>query len=687
MLQTILSYLTFDFYLTAGFFLIGAFLWRLGFLAATEFPSKIGLLALLVYALTLIGLAKSGGIGTVSALLLNTMFLVAALRYARLTYILSFAGAGLYFYAVGHDSTSALAAVLAGLGALLTLAYAAIYYSHMRKIELPRERARREPLEPGAESSKDDDIARVPVRTTRYTFADIVGMTETKTKLLQAGQEAIQGSTKGEPPRNGILLSGEPGNGKTFFAEALAGELKLPFLKLTNAEVASRWINQTTEGVKKAFEDARRQAPCMLFIDEVDSFLESREGSGSSGENNRTANALLTLINDLRGSGVLLVAATNFLDRLDQAGVREGRFDFKIEIPPPDEEARRALLHRAITSAHKQDLSAPRASLIPAMPGRRSAPPSTRTPCITELSGVERAAKRWEGFSVARIGAVGKEALDTAMREGRSQIDFDDLMLAMRTLQGTLGDRIPEDTPGIDGVYMPAASGHRLASVALRMNDIERVENLGGSLPSGVLFYGPPGTGKTFAARALAKETGWAFIAVNGQELQSDRDAVKKLIKRARDIRPVIVFIDEADDVLADRSTNAWNKSITNDLLTAMDGAKGKVPDIVWVAATNMPDALDSAVVRGGRFTEKIYFGLPDEATLATYITSWRMKSRSSFDATLTPIALAGLIGQASIANVQAILQTAVNHMIGHGHDLVRAEHVIAARDEVLAGN
>lgn len=682
MLQTMLSFLTFDFYLTLGFLLIGSLLWRPGFLAATEFPSKISLLVLLVYAITLIGVAKNGGVGIMAALLVNTMLLVAALRYARLTYILSFAGAGLYFYAMGHDSTSALAAGIAGPSALLSLAYAAVYYSHMRKIE-PRERARREPREPG----KDDDVASIPVRAPRYTFADIVGMTETKTKLLQAGQEAIRGSAKGEPPRNGILLSGEPGNGKTFFSEALAGELRLPFMKLTNAEVASRWINQTTEGVKKAFEDARRQAPCMLFIDEVDSFLESREGSGSSGENNRTANALLTLINDLRGSGVLLVAATNFLDRLDQAGVREGRFDFKIEIPPPDEEARRALLHRAITSAHKQDLPAPRASLIPAMPGRRSAPPSTKTPYITELSGVERAAKRWEGFSVARIGAVGKEALDTAMREGRSQIGFDDLMLAMRTLQGTLGDKIPEDTPGIDGVYMPAASGHRFASVALRMNDIERVENLGGSLPSGVLFYGPPGTGKTLGARALAKATGWAFIAVNGQELQSDRDAVKKLIKRARDIRPVIVFIDEADDVLADRSTNAWNKSVTNDLLTAMDGAKGKVPDIVWVAATNMPDALDSAVVRGGRFTEKIYFGLPDEATLAMYITSWRKKSRSSFDDALTPVVLAGLIGQVSIANVQAILQTAVNHMIGHGHDLVRAEHVIAARDEVLAGN
>lgn len=687
MIQTLLSYLTLEFYVAAGGLLLGLyFLWR-GFHLVTQFETLGSVFALLAYALILVASATRGdSAGVIVALMFNTGLLVAALRHARLTYLLALAGAAMYFRAMGDDGTPAFASGIAGAGALLSLAYAGLYYFHMRKMKDRRERAPSAPLVP-AEPGMGNDVASIPARSTRYTYADIVGMADTKAKLLQAGQEAIRGSGKGEPPRNGILLSGEPGNGKTFFAEALAGELQLPFLKLTYAETASRWINQTTEGVKKAFEDARRMAPCMLFIDEVDSFLENREGNSSGGETNRTANALLTLINDLRGSGVLLVAATNFRDRLDQAGIREGRFDFKIEIPPPDEEARCALLRKAITGQYREDAPTARTGLIQAHAAQRFKPPRAKTPSITELSGVERAAKRWEGFSGARITAVGKEAVDVALREGRSRVGFDDLMLAMRTLQGTLGDRIPEDTPGISGVYMPEDSGHRLASVALRMSDIERIENLGGSLPSGVLFYGPPGTGKTFAARALAKETGWAFIAVNGQELLSDRDAVKKLIKRARDIRPVIVFIDEADDVLADRSTNAWNKVVTNDLLTAMDGAKGKVPDIVWVAATNMPDALDTAVVRGGRFTEKIFFGLPDETTLATYITSWREKSRSAFDANLTPGVLAGLIGQASIANVQAILQTAVNHMIGHGHELVQAEHVIAARDEVLAGN
>lgn len=612
-------------------------------------------------------------------LALNGLTLALSLRRPRLFGTALAVNAAYYFVAMNTQDFPETAAMV---GALLSVSAGALYWRATRHLD-QRERARR-PAPSPTTSGGTDDIASVPLRTTRYTLADIVGMSETKTKLLTAGQDAIR-PARGEPPRNGILLFGEPGNGKTFFAEALAGELGLPFLKLTNSDVASRWINQTTEGVKKAFDDARRAAPCMLFIDEVDSFLGNRETSGGSdSEVSRTANSLLTLINDLRGTGVLLVAATNFLERLDQAGVREGRFDFKIEIPPPDEEARRALLQKALRGASKPVVPAARSGYFMAHAGQREK--AQATPAVADISGAERAAKRWEGFSVARITAIGKEAVDAARREGRERIDFDDLMRALRALQGTLGDRIPEDTPDLSGVYLTEGPRRKMSSVALRMKEIELVEERGGSLPSGVLFYGPPGTGKTFAARALAKETGWAFIATNGQELLADRDAVKKLIKRAREIRPVIVFIDEADDVLADRSTNAWNKTVTNDLLTAIDGAKGRVPDIVWIAATNLPDALDTAVVRGGRFTEKILFDLPDEATLTTYIARWREKSRSAFDDALTPAALAHAIGQVSIANVQAILQTAVNHMIGYGDAVVRMDHVIAARDEVLGG-
>ncbi len=676
-------------YLTPSFFITGTLIvffvgiaWRLfdsGSIENTRFLAIYAVVMLIGLVQVMDPRSTPEPISFTMLLVMNAVLLALSLRRPRFFGVNLVIATVYYFAAMGVPGFPPIAATA---GIVLSLACGALYWRGIKQLD--RRGRHRRPVPPPSARGDDDDVASVPVRATRYTLADIVGMSETKTKLLKAGQDAIR-PIRGEPPRNGILLFGEPGNGKTFFAEALAGELGLPFLKLTNSDVASRWINQTTEGVKKAFDDARRAAPCMLFIDEVDSFLGNRETTGGSdSEVSRTANSLLTLINDLRGTGVLLVAATNFLDRLDQAGIREGRFDFKIEIPPPDEEARRALLQKALGNTSEPVAEASRWGRILAPAGQPER--SQAAPTVADVSGAERAAKRWEGFSVARITAIGKEAVDAARREGRERIDFDDLMRALRALQGTLGDRIPEDTPDLSGVYLTEGPRRKMSSVALRMKEIELVEERGGSLPSGVLFYGPPGTGKTFAARALAKETGWAFIATNGQELLADRDAVKKLIKRAREIRPVIVFIDEADDVLADRSTNAWNKAVTNDLLTAIDGAKGRVPDIVWIAATNLPDALDTAVVRGGRFTEKILFDLPDEATLTTYIARWREKSRSAFDDALTPAALAHAIGQVSIANVQAILQTAVNHMIGYGDAVVRMDHVIAARDEVLGG-
>jgi len=516
-----------------------------------------------------------------------------------------------------------------------------------RKAELP----------PLSVQEEDSDLPGFPAVRPRHDFSHIVGMDETKRRLLDAGRKAVA-PHEGEPPRNGILLSGEPGNGKTFFAEALAGELKLPFIKLTFAQTASRYVNQTTESVRQAFEDAIRQAPCVLFIDEVDSFLADREASISSGqETSRTANTLLTLINDLRGRGVLLIAATNFADKLDAAGVREGRFDFKIEVPPPDFPARQAILTRVLGKE-----------------GRN-------TPVEPDV--VDRAARRWEGFSVARITAIAKEATEHARQAQATVIGFDDLMAALRRLQGTLGDRLPEDTPDLSGVFLPEESSRKLAGIAYRMREIEEVESLGGTLPTGLLFYGPPGTGKTLGVRALAKETGWAFISTNGQALLSDKDELKSIVKRARDIRPVIVFIDEADDVLADRGTSPWTKSVTNDLLTAMDGAKGKVSDIVWVAATNHPDALDAATVRGGRFQEKILFDLPDEPTLTRYIEAWMRASKAKFAEDLTPGRVTALLYPTSIANARAILQSAINHMIGAGERTVLAAHIESAQEEI----
>ena len=476
----------------------------------------------------------------------------------------------------------------------------------------------------------------------RYRFADVVGMREVKERLLEAGKEVVASRKNGGQARNGVLLSGKPGNGKTFMAEALAGELQLRFIAVSFGDVASKYINNTTEHVVKVFRDAARQAPCVLFIDEIDSLISERNSASTYEESAKTTNAILTELVNIRRTGVFVIGATNFIDRLDPAAVREGRFDFKIEIPAPDSEARRHLITR-----------------------------KCKVPISDET--VETAVRRWEGFSVSRISAVLDEASRLGAKDGL--MSFEVLQKALRTVQGRKGT-IPEDTPTIDQLTMAPENKQRLVSLARRMDKIQEIEAMGGSVPRGVLFYGPPGTGKTLTARALAKSAGWAFISVSGLDLIADPKRITAIVDEASDLRPCIVFIDEADDVFKDRRYSN-TATVTNKLLAAMDGANGKVPDILYIAATNHPDEMDAAALRGGRFTEKIEFGLPDTGTVLEFLRKWKGETKAKLAPSFSLEKAAQLLVGHSIANIKEILQMAINNAISRidpGADVATVE-------------
>lgn len=477
-------------------------------------------------------------------------------------------------------------------------------------------------------------------------------MTELKVKLTKAGQDIL-----GNPSaRNGILLTGEPGNGKTSMAEALAGELKLPIIDVAIGNFQSMWIGETTQKVMKVFDDAERQAPCVLFIDEIEAVLIDRSKGSTSGheESPKLVAAMLKRLEDIRRKQVVVVAATNFFDKLDPASIREGRFDYKIEVMPPDFVARKHLLEAGLKSVT----------------------------ALVDITGLERAAQRWEGFSVSRIRAITAEVMEQLKSKKIDAVGFNELAQALRSLNATQGDRIPENALSIDELILETDMRTRLVKLANRMINIDEIEAMGGSVPAGVLFHGPAGTGKTIAAMALAKASKWAFLKTSGHDLLHTPHKIDDLMRMAKDIRPCIIFIDEADDVLADRRTSIISKDVTNKLLTIMDGAGGKTKDILFIAATNAPDLIDEAMLRGGRFTEKVAFDVPGDVALHAYVSKWMTNTKAPLADDFKADRVTALLSGQSLANVGEILQSAVNEAISTGetkHFKVNIDHLQAA--------
>lgn len=524
------------------------------------------------------------------------------------------------------------------------------------------------PVATSSDAMTDDeenapDSFSYPAEQAEHSLNDLAGMEDIKAKLLATAKEARQMAGEGNKggglranSRNGILLYGEPGNGKTVFAEGLAGSLKLPIIKMSFGNVASKWLYSTTENVVTLFREARAQAPCVLFMDEVDSVIASRDfASTTSEEGPKTTNQMLTELVATRGTGVIIMMATNFFDRLDTAAIREGRVDFKIQLPPPDAAARRAIITHTLTRAGNAVACQPAA--------------------------LEQAVKRWEGFSAARIRSVVDQAVRHAEKSKKKQIVYTDLQQALRVMQGAHGERISESTPTLDQMHMPEQQRAALTGIAKRMIAIEEIERIGGTVPTGVLLAGPPGTGKTFAVRVLAKTTHWPLLTSTGADLMADSKNIDQLISKARNARPCIVFIDEADDVFSDRRSGSnYSAAITNKLLTAIDGVGGKLHDILWVAAVNAPETMDSAALRGGRFTEKVWFENPDANTAERIIEQWLTKSKAKFARNLTAAHMADMLDGESPANIQAILQQAVNTMIGRAIE-GKGEQIVQLRD------
>lgn len=461
----------------------------------------------------------------------------------------------------------------------------------------------------------------------------------------------------------GVLLFGPPGTGKTLLAKAVASESGVHFMELKASEIISGIPGATEKMMSKIFDEAKDNAPTILFIDELDSIAFKRQDRGTNEFLNTPVSELLKNLDGLNVRGkVIVIAATNRPNSLDPALRRPGRFDREIEIGVPDKKGRLEIL-----KIH------------------------TRNMPLAEGINLKDFAKITHGFVGADLESFAKEAAMIVLRrvlpdlkienieEGEeipteileklmiTQKDFTDALKvvrpsAMREVLVETSDVSWKDIGGLKQVKQKLKE-----AVEWPLKNRSMFTRMGIRPPKGILLYGPPGTGKTLLARAVAKESEANFILVNGSSLQQEgivgkeTEQLRKVFKRARQTSPSIIFFDEIDSFAKRRgmSNSAFsdsNESLVNQLLIEMDGLES-LNDVVVIAATNRPDIIDTALLRPGRFDNVILTGIPDfEARKELFkIYTMNMPTEDNLDLKILADTTEGYVG----ADIEAVCREA----------------------------
>jgi len=427
------------------------------------------------------------------------------------------------------------------------------------------------------------------------TFEDVGGMEELKQEVRETVGLMLEHPDDADRygiEWNGILLHGPPGVGKTFFARAIAGEYGLNLMHVSTGDLIGGIVGQSAQNIDKAFQTALQHLPCLLFFDEFDSVAQRRDGTPDQ-ESRRTVNQLLTSLEAHRDERELLVmAATNSIEHLDPAVIRPGRFDRHIRIDLPDADARRAIFEAELDDR----------------------------PTASEVD-LDELVRRTESMTPAAISKI----VDTAALEAfRAATETGDQVLVnTKHLLAAIERYGGQDRPTVehwswDSLILDPAIKAQLQQLQQVIEDPESVKRFGVDPPTGLLLAGPPGTGKTTVAKVLAAQARASFYPISGADViskwvgESERN-IRQLFERARENRPSIIFIDEIDAIAGSRGEFQVHDSHVNQLLAEIDGVAGQ-RGVFVIGATNRPDQLDPALLRGGRLSRTIVLGLPNEA-------------------------------------------------------------------------
>jgi transitional endoplasmic reticulum ATPase len=460
-------------------------------------------------------------------------------------------------------------------------------------------------------------------RATRVTYEDIGGLHEAIQKIREMVELPLKHpelfKRLGIEPPKGVLLYGPPGCGKTLLAKAVANETNAHFISISGPEIMSKFYGESEQRLREIFEEAKKNAPSIIFIDEIDAIAPKREEVTGEVEK-RVVAQLLALMDGLEARGnVIVIAATNRPNALDPALRRPGRFDREIEIGVPDKQGRLEILQ-----IH------------------------TRNMPLAKDVDLNRLAEMTHGFVGADLAALCREAAMKALRRYLPKIDLSQERIPLEVLEQlevTMQDFLEaykEVTPSalrevyveIPNVEWSDIGGLEQVKQELReavewpIKHPEAFKRMGIKPPKGILLYGPPGCGKTLLAKAVATESEANFITIKGPEIFSkwvgeSEKAIREIFRKARQAAPCIVYFDEIDAIAPIRGLGFGDSVVTErvitQLLTEMDGIQS-LENVVVLASTNRPDMLDPALLRPGRFDRLIYVPPPDyEARLEIF--------------------------------------------------------------------
>ena len=519
------------------------------------------------------------------------------------------------------------------------------------------------------------------------TYEDIGGLHEEVKKIREMIEYPMRHpelfQRLGIEPPKGVLLYGPPGTGKTLLAKAVANESGANFYVINGPEVMSKWYGQSEENLRKVFEEAEKNAPSIIFIDEIDSIAPKREEARGEVER-RVVSQLLTLMDGLKGRGkVIVIAATNRPNDIDPALRRPGRFDRELEIGVPNKEGRKEILE-----IH------------------------TRNMPLAKDVNLQELAERTHGFVGADLEALAKEAAMHVLRrvipelskleEGepipeeilkKLIVKKEDFEYALKIVQPSAMREVLVEIPNVkwDDIGGLEEVKERLReSVEWPLKYPKTFERLGISPPKGILLYGPPGTGKTLLARAVASESNANFISIKGPELLSkwvgeSEKRVRDVFRRAKQVAPSVIFFDEIDALTRMRGasvdTDVTNR-VVSQLLSEMSGLE-ELHDVVVIAATNRPDIIDPALLRPGRFDRQILVPEPDEKAREKIFEIHTKKIPLAKDVDLKK--LAKMTDGYSGADIEAVCREAALNAMRENKDTkeVKMKHFKKAIEEI----